>query len=89
LRYERALEQTLVDHIQSFLLELGTGFAFVGRQVHLQAGDRDFYIDLLFYHVRLHCYVVEPLHPVDRHLSLLAWRVHPSGERADVGLPVS
>jgi predicted nuclease of restriction endonuclease-like (RecB) superfamily len=58
---ERELEQTLVDHIQKFLLELGQGFAFVGRQVHLELGDSDFYLDLLFYHVKLKCYVVVEL----------------------------
>lgn len=55
---ERELEQGLVDHIQKFLLELGVGFAFVGRQVHLEVEGDDFYIDLLFYHLRLRCYVV-------------------------------
>lgn len=57
-RTERQIEQALVDHIQSFLLELGAGFAFVGRQVLLEVGDRDFYADLLFYHLKLRCYVV-------------------------------
>lgn len=52
---ERELEQKLIDHIQKFLLELGQGFAFVGRQVHLELGDSDFYIDLLFYHIKLKC----------------------------------
>jgi predicted nuclease of restriction endonuclease-like (RecB) superfamily len=60
-RRETELEQKLVDHIQSFLLELGQGFAFVGRQVHLEVGDDDFYIDLLFYHLRLRCYVIVEL----------------------------
>lgn len=55
---ERALEQGLVEHITQFLLELGAGFAYMGKQFHLQVGERDFYIDLLFYHARLHCYVV-------------------------------
>lgn len=55
---ERELEQRLIDHIQKFLLELGQGFAFVGRQVHLELGDSDFYLDLLFYHIKLKCYVV-------------------------------
>ncbi|MCX5787046.1 MAG: PDDEXK nuclease domain-containing protein [Elusimicrobia bacterium] len=55
---EKELEQGLVDHIQRFLLELGVGFAFVGRQVHLQVEGEDFYIDLLFYHLRLRCFVV-------------------------------
>ena len=61
---EREVEQTLVDHIQRFLLELGTGFAFVGRQVHLEIGDDDFYVDLLFYHLKLRCYVVIELKAV-------------------------
>jgi len=57
-RREAELEQGLVAHIQKFLLELGQGFAFVGRQVHLEIGDDDFYLDLLFYHLRLRRYVV-------------------------------
>jgi len=57
-RRERELEQGLIDHIQKFLLELGQGFAFVGRQVHLEIGDEDFYLDLLFYHLKLRCYVI-------------------------------
>jgi len=57
-RREREVEQALVDHIQRFLLELGTGFAFVGRQVLLEVGDRDFRVDLLFYHLKLRCFVV-------------------------------
>ncbi|NQZ31710.1 MAG: DUF1016 domain-containing protein [Oceanospirillaceae bacterium] len=55
---ERELEQSLIDHITQFLLELGAGFAYMGRQYPLKVGERDFYIDLLFYHARLHCYVV-------------------------------
>jgi predicted nuclease of restriction endonuclease-like (RecB) superfamily len=61
LRREAELERKLVDHIQQFLLELGQGFAFVGRQVHLEVGDSDFYLDLLFYHLKLRCYVVVEL----------------------------
>jgi predicted nuclease of restriction endonuclease-like (RecB) superfamily len=57
-RRERELEQALMDHIQRFLLELGAGFAFVGRQVLLEVGDRDFYVDLLFYHLKLRRFVV-------------------------------
>jgi predicted nuclease of restriction endonuclease-like (RecB) superfamily len=57
-RKEAELEQKLIDHIQKFLLELGQGFAFVGRQVHLSLGASDFYLDLLFYHLKLRCYVV-------------------------------
>jgi predicted nuclease of restriction endonuclease-like (RecB) superfamily len=60
-RREVELEQKMVDHIQKFLLELGQGFAFVGRQVHLELGGSDFYIDLLFYHLKLRCYVVVEL----------------------------
>ena len=63
-RREREIEQALVDNIQRFLLELGTGFAFVGRQVHLEIGDKDFYLDLLFYHLKLRCYVVVELKAV-------------------------
>ncbi|MEM7533093.1 MAG: PDDEXK nuclease domain-containing protein [Chloroflexota bacterium] len=55
---ERDLEQGLIEHITQFLLELGAGFAYVGRQVPLQVGDSEFFLDLLFYHTHLHCYVV-------------------------------
>ena len=55
---ERELEDSLINHIQKFLLELGQGFAFVGRQVHLELGNKDYYLDLLFYHVKLKSYVV-------------------------------
>jgi len=57
-RREAEVEQALVDHIQQFLIELGAGFAFVGRQVHLEVGNEDFYLDLLFYHLKLRRYVV-------------------------------
>ncbi len=56
--HEREIEKGLVAHIEKFLLELGEGFAFVGRQYHLQIEDQDFYIDLLFYHLKLRCFVV-------------------------------
>lgn len=55
---ERELEKSLIHHLREFLLELGVGFAFVGNQYHLEVGGEDFYIDLLFYHLRLRCYVV-------------------------------
>jgi predicted nuclease of restriction endonuclease-like (RecB) superfamily len=61
LRREAELEQKFIDHLEKFLLELGQGFAFVGRQVHMEVGDDDFYIDLLFYHLILRCYVVVEL----------------------------
>ncbi|MBM4254352.1 MAG: DUF1016 domain-containing protein [Deltaproteobacteria bacterium] len=63
-RREHEVEQALVDHIQRFLLELGTGFAFVGRQVLLEVGDQDFHVDLLFYHLKLRSYVVIELKAV-------------------------
>ncbi|NYT25003.1 DUF1016 domain-containing protein [Alcaligenaceae bacterium] len=55
---ERAIENALVKHVTEFLLELGAGFAFVGRQVLLDVGGDEFFIDLLFYHLKLRCYVV-------------------------------
>jgi predicted nuclease of restriction endonuclease-like (RecB) superfamily len=55
---EREIEHALVQHVTRFLLELGAGFAFVGRQVALEVGGDDFFIDLLFYHLKLRCYVV-------------------------------
>lgn len=58
---ELELEKGLIDHITHFLLELGAGFAYIGRQVPLTVGDREFFVDLLFYHARLHCYVVVEL----------------------------
>lgn len=58
---ERAIEAALVRHITRFLIELGAGFAFVGRQVPLEVGGDDFFLDLLFYHLKLRCYVVVEL----------------------------
>lgn len=55
---ERELHRGLVAHLQKFLLELGLGFAFVGSQVHLEVGGEDFYLDLLFYHLKLRAFVV-------------------------------
>ncbi len=59
--HERELETGLLLHIQKFLIELGQGFAFVGRQYRLEISDRDFYLDLLFYHLKLRCFVVVDL----------------------------
>lgn len=56
--HERELETGLIAHLEKFLLELGQGFAFVGRQYHLEIGGKDFYLDLLFYHLKLRRYVV-------------------------------
>ncbi|MFT3970314.1 MAG: PDDEXK nuclease domain-containing protein [Micropruina sp.] len=58
---EREIERALAEHMTQFLLELGAGFAYVGRQVQVEVGGDDFFIDLLFYHVKLHCYVVVEL----------------------------
>jgi len=55
---EREIERGFLSHLRDLLLELGRGFAFVGSQVPLEVGDETFYLDLLFYHVRLHCYFV-------------------------------
>lgn len=55
---EREIEKQLTHHITKFLLELGAGFAFIGRQYHLEVSGNDYYVDLLFYHLTLRCYVV-------------------------------
>ena len=62
---EREMQKGLIDHISKFLMELGAGFAYLGKQVPLQVGGRDFYLDLLFYHTQLHCYVVIELKVVE------------------------
>lgn len=58
---EKELEEALLAHIRKFLIELGAGFAFVGQQVRLDVGGEDFYMDLLFYHLKLRCFVVVDL----------------------------
>jgi predicted nuclease of restriction endonuclease-like (RecB) superfamily len=58
---ENELELELVKHVQQFLIELGAGFAFVGRQYKIEVSDKDFYIDLLFYHLKMRCSVVVEL----------------------------
>lgn len=62
---EQELESGLLDHVQRFLLELGAGFSLVGRQVHLEVGGQDFYIDLLFYHYKLRSFIVVELKATD------------------------
>ena len=62
---EKDIEEQLVKHITSFLLELGAGFSFVGRQVPIKVDGKDFYLDLLFYHIKLKCYVVIELKSVE------------------------
>ena len=58
---ERSIEEGLLEQVEKFLLELGVGFALVGRQVHMEVGEQDFYLDLLFYHLQLRCFVVVDL----------------------------
>lgn len=58
---EHDLEQGLIDNVQKMLLEMGKGFALVGRQYHLQVSDKDYYLDLLFYHFKLRCFIVVEL----------------------------
>jgi predicted nuclease of restriction endonuclease-like (RecB) superfamily len=58
---ERDIEQGMINHVQQLLLELGKGFAFISRQYHIEVGGKDFYIDLLFYHLKLRCYIVVEL----------------------------
>ncbi len=93
---ERELERGLLAHIRKFLLELGTGFAFVGQQHHLEVGGEDFYLDLLFYHLRLRCYVVihlkvEPFRPefagkMNFYLSAVDDRLRQQDDKPSIGL---
>jgi predicted nuclease of restriction endonuclease-like (RecB) superfamily len=59
--HEKELEQALMNHLQRFLLELGEGFAFIGRQYRIEVEGEDYLIDLLFYHVKLRCYFIVEL----------------------------
>ena len=61
---EKELENALVNHVTKFLLELGAGFSFIGQQYKLEVSGDEFFIDLLFYHTKLHCYVVVELKAV-------------------------
>ena len=93
---ERDLENALIDHIQKFLLELGVGFAFVGRQVRLEVEGEDYPIDLLFYHLRLRCFFVIDLkmgafEPRDAgqmsfYLSAVDDRMRHDGDQPTIGL---
>lgn len=58
---ETELEQAMVEKIKTVLLELGNGFSFVGNQYKLEVGNKDYFIDMLFYHTKLHCYIVVEL----------------------------
>lgn len=93
---ERDIESALVRHITRFLLELGAGFAFVGRQFRLEVGGEEFFIDLLFYHTRLKCYVVvelkahafKPEHAgqLNFYLSALDAQVKAADDKPTIGL---
>jgi predicted nuclease of restriction endonuclease-like (RecB) superfamily len=93
---ERDLERGLIDHIQKFLLELGVGFAFVGRQYPLEIGGKEYRLDLLFYHLRLRCFVVvdlkvdefepEQAGKMNFYLSVLDDQLRHEDDRPSVGL---
>ena len=93
---ERAVEEGLVVQVEKFLLELGAGFALVGRQVHLEVGDQDFYLDLLFYHLKLRCFVVidlkareftpEAAGKMNFYLSAVDDRFKQAGDQPSIGL---
>ena len=93
---ERAVELGLMAHVEKFLLELGAGFALVGRQVHLEVGGDDFYLDLLFYHLKLRCYVVidlkarkftpEAAGKMNFYLSAVDDRLRQPGDARSIGL---
>jgi hypothetical protein len=93
---ERAVEHGLLAHVETFLLELGAGFALVGRQVHLEVGEQDFYLDLLFYHLKLRCYVVidlkardftpEAAGKMNFYLSAVDDRFRQEGDQPSIGL---
>ena len=65
LQNELDIEKTLTDKVTDFLLEMGQGFAYIGRQYHLSLDGDDYYMDILMYHLKLHCYVVVELKAVD------------------------
>lgn len=93
---ERDLEKGLIDHLTKFLLELGAGFAFIGRQVPIQVGTKEFFIDLLFYHTQLHCYVVIELKTGDFeaghagqlnfYIKAVDTQLHKEGDQPTIGL---
>jgi predicted nuclease of restriction endonuclease-like (RecB) superfamily len=93
---ERDLEQGLINHIQKFLLELGVGFSFVGRQFLLEIEGSEYYLDLLFYHIRLRCFVVidlkmeefTPEHAgkMNFYLSVVDDKLRQPGDQPSIGL---
>jgi predicted nuclease of restriction endonuclease-like (RecB) superfamily len=94
--HERELEEKLIDHIRKFLLELGQGFAFIGNQYHIELEGEDYYLDLLFYHVKLKCYVVIELKTgkfkpeyagkLNFYLNLMDRRVKDASDNPTIGL---
>ena len=90
------VERALTEHVSQFLLELGAGFAFVGKQVHLEVGGDDFYLDLLFYHLKLRCYIVielkagefKPEHTgqLNFYLSAVDSQIKSDADAASIGL---
>ena len=94
--HERDIENALIRHITRFLLELGAGFAFVGKQFKLDVGGDEFFIGLLFYHTRLKCYVVvelkatafKPEHAgqLNFHLSAVDAQIKASDDKPTIGL---
>jgi predicted nuclease of restriction endonuclease-like (RecB) superfamily len=93
---ERELENGLVQHVTKFLLELGSGFAYMGRQVPVLVGEREFFLDLLFYHARLHCYLVielkvgdfEPAHAgqLNFYVKAVDEQLRKEGDQPTIGL---
>jgi len=93
---ERAVEEGLVAQVEKFLLELGAGFALVGRRVHLEVGEKDFYLDLLFYHLKLRCFLVidlksreftpEAAGKMNFYLSAVDDRFRQGGDQPSIGL---
>lgn len=93
---ERELERALLAHVRDFLLELGVGFAFVGSQYRLEVGGQDYHLDLLFYHIRLECYVAVDLKvgsfrpeyagKMNFYLSALDDRLRQEGDGPSIGL---
>jgi predicted nuclease of restriction endonuclease-like (RecB) superfamily len=93
---ERSVEDALLVQVEKFLLELGAGFALVGRQVHLAVGEQDFYLDLLFYHLKLRCFVVidlkardftpEAAGKMNFYLSAVDDRFRQAGDQPSIGL---
>ncbi|WP_375331362.1 YhcG family protein [Candidatus Tisiphia endosymbiont of Oplodontha viridula] len=63
--HEREIEKSLIAHIEKFLMELGSGFSFIGRQYHLKVSKKDYYLDLLFYHLNLRCFIAIEIKAVE------------------------